>query len=40
MCLFAQIVNINLVPAQYRVLFANVVALVWNSYLATLKNRA
>ena len=32
-----QIVNINLVPPQYRVLFANVVALVWNSYLATIQ---
>jgi len=29
-----QIINIGLVPQQYRVLFANVVALVWNMYLA------
>ena len=29
-----QIVNINLVAPQYRVLFANCVALVWNFYLA------
>ena len=29
-----QIVNINLVAPQYRVLFANFVALVWNFYLA------
>lgn len=32
-----QIININLVPAQYRVLFANLVALIWNFYLATSK---
>jgi len=32
-----QIVNINLVAPQYRVLFANMVALVWNSYLASIK---
>jgi hypothetical protein len=30
-----QIVNINLVPPHYRVLFANMVALVWNFYLST-----
>lgn len=34
-----QIVNINLVPAQYRVLFANMVAFVWNFYLASVKNK-
>lgn len=32
-----QIININLVPVQYRVLFANLVALVWNFYLSTSK---
>ena len=32
-----QIININLVPAEYRVLFANLVALVWNFYLANTK---
>ena len=32
-----QMININLVPAQYRVLFANLVALVWNFYLAANK---
>merc|ERR1712106_107095 len=30
-----QVVNINLVAPQYRVLFANLVALVWNFYLAS-----
>ena len=30
-------ININLVPAEYRVLFGNVVALVWNFYLARAK---
>ena len=34
-----QIVNINLVAPQYRVLFANLVALVWNSYLASIKKK-
>ena len=33
-----QMININLVPAQYRVLFANLVALVWNFYLAANKS--
>ena len=32
-----QMININLVPVQYRVLFANLVALVWNFYLTTSK---
>ena len=32
-----QMININLVPAQYRVLFANLVALAWNFYLAANK---
>ena len=32
-----QMININLVPAEYRVLFGNVVALVWNFYLARAK---
>jgi len=34
-----QIININLVPVQYRVLFANLVALIWNFYLSTSKKR-
>jgi len=34
-----QIININLVPPQYRVLFANIVALVWNFYLAAAKKK-
>jgi len=29
-----QLINIGYVPAHYRVLFANMVALVWNVYLA------
>jgi len=29
-----QIINIGFIPVQYRVLFANFVALVWNTYLA------
>ena len=32
-----QMIDINLVPAEYRVLFANMVALVWNFYLANTK---
>ena len=36
---YPQIVNINLVAPQYRVLFANLVALVWNSYLASIKKK-
>ncbi|XP_023341900.1 peroxisomal membrane protein 2 [Eurytemora carolleeae] len=32
-----QIINIGLVPVQYRVLFGNMVALVWNMYLAKTK---
>ena len=34
-----QIININLVAPQYRVLFANVVALVWNFYLASARKK-
>ena len=35
-----QIININLVePQQYRVLFANLLALVWNFYLASAKKK-
>eukprot|EP00092_Neocalanus_flemingeri_P031868 GFUD01034618.1.p1 GENE.GFUD01034618.1~~GFUD01034618.1.p1 ORF type:complete len:187 (+),score=39.65 GFUD01034618.1:67-627(+) len=34
-----QIVNINLVAPQNRVLFANLVALVWNFYLASAKKK-
>jgi len=34
-----QIININLVPLQYRVLFANTVALVWNFYLTAAKKK-
>ena len=34
-----QVVNINLVAPQYRVLFANLVALVWNFYLASSKTK-
>eukprot|EP00128_Syssomonas_multiformis_P014424 Colp12_sorted_trinity150504_noHs@29 len=30
----AQIVNLSVVPLQYRVFFANMVALVWNAYLS------
>jgi len=29
-----QIINFNFVPVEYRVLFGNLVALVWNYYLA------
>jgi len=32
-----QIINFNLVPVEYRVLFGNLVALVWNYYLARTK---
>merc|ERR1739838_678036 len=34
-----QIININMVAPQYRVLFANLVALVWNFYLASAKKK-
>jgi hypothetical protein len=34
-----QMVNILYVPAQYRVLFANCVALIWNMYLARSNSR-
>lgn len=30
-----QLINLNLVPVQYRVLFANAVAFFWNIYLAS-----
>lgn len=30
----AQIINFGLVPLHYRVLFANIVGLFWNSYLS------
>ncbi|XP_067910940.1 peroxisomal membrane protein 2 [Heterodontus francisci] len=32
-----QYININYVPAQFRVLFANLVALFWYAYLASIK---
>ena len=32
-----QIINFNLVPVEYRVLFGNLVALIWNYYLARTK---
>ncbi|XP_048412223.1 peroxisomal membrane protein 2 isoform X1 [Stegostoma tigrinum] len=32
-----QFININYVPAQFRVLFANLVALFWYAYLASIK---
>lgn len=32
-----QFVNINFVPVQYRVLFANMVALFWYAYLASVR---
>ncbi|GCB61334.1 hypothetical protein scyTo_0014319, partial [Scyliorhinus torazame] len=32
-----QYININYVPAQFRVLFANMVALFWYAYLASIK---
>ncbi|XP_038618676.1 peroxisomal membrane protein 2 [Tachyglossus aculeatus] len=32
-----QFININYVPVQFRVLFANLVALFWYAYLATLR---
>ena len=31
-----QFINVNFVPAEFRVLFANSVALLWNVYLARL----
>merc|ERR1719320_1323620 len=34
-----QIVNINFVAPEYRVLFANFVALAWNFYLASTKKK-
>ena len=34
-----QIVNINFVAPEYRVLFANIVALAWNFYLASTKKK-
>jgi hypothetical protein len=35
-----QFVNINFVPAQFRVLFANVVGLAWNAYLSGMSAKA
>ena len=34
-----QIINFNLVPVEFRVLFGNLVALVWNYYLASTKKK-
>ena len=34
-----QIINFNLVPVEFRVLFGNLVALVWNYYLARTKRK-
>ena len=34
----AQVLNFYLVPFQHRVLFVNVVALFWNTYLASMTN--
>lgn len=35
-----QIINVNFVPVQFRVLFANFVAFFWNIYLALLTQRS
>ncbi|KAM9446916.1 peroxisomal membrane protein 2 [Clarias gariepinus] len=32
-----QFININYVPVQYRVLFANLIALFWNAYLTSVR---
>ncbi|TNN21620.1 Peroxisomal membrane protein 2 [Liparis tanakae] len=32
-----QFININFVPVQFRVLFANMVALFWYAYLASVR---
>ncbi|XP_077457476.1 peroxisomal membrane protein 2 [Stigmatopora argus] len=32
-----QFININFVPVQFRVLFANIIALFWYAYLATVR---
>jgi len=36
----AQFINFKMVPAQYQVLFANTVGLVWNVYLSAATNKA
>lgn len=33
-----QFININYIPVQFRVLFANMVALFWNAYLTSVRN--
>ncbi|XP_062874016.1 peroxisomal membrane protein 2 [Trichomycterus rosablanca] len=33
-----QFININYVPVQFRVLFANLIALFWNAYLTSVRN--
>ncbi len=35
----AQIVNFYLIPLKFRVNFANIVSLFWNTYVAWLANR-
>ncbi|KAK7172796.1 hypothetical protein R3I93_002808 [Phoxinus phoxinus] len=32
-----QFININYIPVQFRVLFANLVALFWYAYLASVR---
>lgn len=35
-----QTVNFALMPAQYRLLFANIIAIGWNSYLSWINNQS
>ena len=35
-----QFVNVNFVPQKFRVLFANMVSLVWNVYLSTIEKKS
>ena len=35
-----QFVNVNFVPQKFRVLFANMVSLVWNVYLSTIDKKS